>query len=260
MHEGLMKRSAASIGVSPLRLCLLCALMLTINLSHTQAQQISAFLNVGQAIPLGKYRSNSSTHNPVETGKAKRFGQSINMGVNLFGQKSIGFCGGISVFDFKTDASAFEKMHLNNPDDNTESYVSNPVNGKIYAGISAQLKFQKLFIEPRLLLGYTGFVIDYSDYYQKSDNNTIYRTITYQFETSPFISYTGALNIHYDCLTLPDFAIGLQLYIDYSFQQPEIKYEKIESNSLTKTINISNVSGKQNISSLYYGLGIIFTL
>ena len=238
---------------------LLIVLALMIALAMQAQEPLSKFswyVNIGQSIPVGDYRANSESSNPIEVGKAKNFSQSLNIGFDFYWNQRFGLTAGFSVYYYELDKTVFEKLHFGNPN-YTDSYLRNNNSGKLFAGITTRFVYSRLSLEPRFTIGLTSFNFQYADFYLKDAEGNIYETINYDFETSLTASYNISLSTNYRLFTLNKLELGIQLLTELSYQNPLVKYKKTMSNSLSNSIIITNSEIHQNITSIYYGIGII---
>ncbi len=221
--------------------------------------KFSSYINIGQSIPIGNYSSSSKSNNPIEIGKTDLFGQSINWGIDYYIKKHIGLTAGLFLADYSLDNNKFEHIHNKNQS-YTESYLQEHNLERYYFGITTRLMYKNLFIEPRFALGYTVMDFGIADFYQKNYNNEIYKTINYDYKSSSFISYNLGINFNYKLINWGRFQILLPLFIEFSYQNPNIEYKQIISNKIKETIETNNYSYKQKIMTLNYNFGIMIKL
>lgn len=221
--------------------------------------KISLFLNLGQSIPIGSYSSSSSTLNPVAIGQASPFAKSFNCGFDYYFINKLGVSLGLSSSRFDLEKVAFEKSHTDNLQ-YSDSYLRKHLSARLYAGLTTRFIYNKFSIDPRLNIGFTSFNFEYSDFYETNTEGDIFKTINYKYETSIFISLNGGINATYELIDYEGIRLGLQLFSEISYQRPEVKYEKIESDKNNGTINKINESYRQNITYVYYGIGLVLKI
>jgi hypothetical protein len=221
--------------------------------------KISLFLNIGQSIPIGSYSASSNSSNPVAIGQTSSFAKSFNCGFDYYFMHKLGVSLGLSSSRFDLDKMSFEKSHTDNLK-YSDSYLRKHLSARLYAGLTTRFIFNKLSIDPRLNIGFTSFNFEYSDFYETNTEGDIFKTISYKYETSIFMSLNGGINATYELIDYEDIRLGLQLFSEISYQRPEVKYEKIESDKNNRTINKIDKSYKQNLMFVYYGIGLVLKI
>jgi len=218
--------------------------------------KFSAFFNLGQSIPIGAYKSNNQPNSSLEIAQSDNFAKSFNLGANYLLRPNLGLCIGISQASFKLDKGSFEKHHSSS-NSQSESYLRDHYNLRFYFGAFTQLSIQELHFNPGLNLGISAMNFSYSDYYELDPNNNIYKTISYQYTTPVYLSFNSSLITTYDVFSYKEIVYAIQLHTEISFQNPEVTYDKIESNQQSGTMSKSTKSERQNVVFGYYGVGIV---
>jgi hypothetical protein len=231
------------------------------NLSFSQSDPFMAmYLNFGQAIPLGRFKADNKSNKPSEIAKSKQLFMSFNLGMDVFLSNKIGLTGGFSYYKFLPDKRIFESMHANSTGF-TDSYLIDELGiFKLYGGIIYRLKYKKLNIEPRLILGYSAYKDGLQDFYEKDQNGSVVRTINYDLYNDGFFSYSCVINFNYDLINYDPFILGIQFFTEYTFQRIRLEGRAIESDKFAKTIVNTNLDYNQNIATFYYGAGLILKI
>ncbi len=218
------------------------------------------FGNTGQALPMGSFSAGSKSNNVLETGLKEDFAQSFRIGFDFYPFKHIGITAGSAIMKFSFDAATFEEMHRLTG--LTASYLSYEYTcNKIQVGLTSRFIINRLSFEPKLSVGMMTCAWVFADFYVKSADGAIYRTLSYDIDNKDeemmWICGNGALNITYDVYRSEGLVLGLHLFSELTFTRPEILQTVVESNSHSDEIMISESTFRQPITFYYYGIGII---
>jgi hypothetical protein len=218
----------------------------------------SAYINMGGNIPVN-YVKNQDGLTFINLALETASNPGFELGGNIY-YKRIGLNLGFGYYKYEFDAAKYQAerqdfYHGNN----ISTYISGKLKDiPVFTGISYYFKIQNFYIEPGFLIRLNKVIAPFNADTYFWNNSSLLKTIDYTGKSTFRIDYVPEISLAYFYPIIKGYRVGFQISYQYSFSNPNYKYEKTETDLENNTIVKENLFYTTKYSSSKISIGIIF--
>jgi hypothetical protein len=218
----------------------------------------SAYISMGGYMP-ANYAKNPDGLTFINLALETESNPGFELGGTIY-YKRIGLNLGFGFYKYEFDAAKYQTERQNfYQNKNVSTFISAKLKDiPIFTGVSYYFKIHNFYIEPGFLVRLNKVVAPYNadTYFWNSSN--LLRTIDYYGKSTYRLDYVPEMSLAYFYPILKGYRVGFQVSYQYSFSNPNYKFEKTEIDLENNTIVKENQNYTTKYSSSKISIGIVF--